>query len=323
MKSYLNKKNNHDILEIDDIITNYNLSVFKKDVNKDNYYKKHIYYDSLYNKNIINKLKSVNKLCICGIPNGKCLDCYPNNKIKNEINRPPKVTMNNAYYEYYYYKGLFNKKDVKNNLRNQITKNDHFLKKGFQNENNFIKDIINKHMHENNIYNIINKQKDDRIKKIKEKIIFGSKKRVAIKLIKNCLNKIKEKKEKNNPEYVNMKTSKKIIKLSNNFVTKSLFSTIKNDNRNRIDTFSTYYEQFIINKKDDDIKNVRKMYDRNHSRFLRLIELSYLIKKDDDLYNSNLIFNYHTLAKLHKKDDNFDDFLKLLKDKYIEDYNNK
>lgn len=128
--NYINKN-----IDIDDVITDYNLSLNKKDDNIYDYYKNHIMYDSLYNKNIVHKLKPVNKICICGISDGKCLDCYPNN---NEIIRPPKVTMNNAFYEYYYYKSLFNKKDDGNknnifsNLANHIKKKRSFFKKGFE-----------------------------------------------------------------------------------------------------------------------------------------------------------------------------------------------
>lgn len=54
-----------------------------------------------------------------------------------------------------------------------------------------------------------------------------------------------------------------------------------------------------------------------------MAELYYLIKKDEILYNSKLIFNnYHTISKLHKKNGNLDAFIKLLKDEYLI-YDNK
>lgn len=158
----------------------------------------------------------------------------------------------------------------------------------------------------------IQKQKDVIINKFQKSV----NKIITINNIKKVLIKRLNKIKKNKPENVNMTTSKKIIKFSDNLLKCSLFSTIKNNNKNMIDTFSTYYDEFIINKKDENIKIIKKMYDKNHSRFLRLIELSYLIKKDDELYNSNLIFNYHTLGKLHKKDDNFNVFLNLLREEY-------
>lgn len=43
------------------------------------------------------------------------------------------------------------------------------------------------------------------------------------------------------------------------------------------------------------------------------MELYYLIKKDNELYNSEYIFNYYTLGIIHKKHNNFEVFLKTLK----------
>lgn len=44
-----------------------------------------------------------------------------------------------------------------------------------------------------------------------------------------------------------------------------------------------------------------------------------MIRNDKYLYNSNIIFNYYTLSNIHKKNNNYEVFIELLKKKYIKD----
>jgi hypothetical protein len=184
----------------------------------------------------------------------------------------------------------------------------------------------------NCLYNKFKKEKDDRIIKNKKitKIVYN--KIVLFIKIKRCLEKKKKdevKRNKNLPKNVNDRIIKCIIKSNITYKNINSFNTILNVNRNIIDTYSNYYSEFIINKKENDIEIVSKLHDRNKNRFVRLIELYYLIKKETYLYNSNYIFDYCTLAKIHKKTDDFVIFINLLKEeikKYRifskENYNN-
>lgn len=159
------------------------------------------------------------------------------------------------------------------------------------------------------INDILENEKDNKIKENFNKFMLGIKKRIIIKRIKKFINK----RRKKSTSYINQHVVNKLIKNIDKYMKISIFDDTYKNNRNTIDLFSIYYEKFIINKKDNDIKFIRQLHDKNHGRFLRIIELYYLIKKDNILYNSKIIFNYYTLEKIHKKNDNFDVFLNLLK----------
>lgn len=314
--NYINKN-----IDIDDVITDYNISVYKKDnINKYDYFKSHIIYDSLYNKNILYNSKIVNQNSESSV---RILDF---NKYKETINNSKKDD------------------EIKDNhilnIKKNVTKNENFLKSASQNienknikfknivykvieKNNISKTNTFKERFKNNIISFINNMniylKDKKIKdakiKIVNKFISSVNKVILINKIKKFLIKKLDKIRKSSNEYINNTVCNKIIKNSDRFIKTILFETIKNNNRNMIETFSNYYNEFMINKKDDYIKYIRKMYDKNHSRFLRLIEICYLIRNDKELYESNLIFSYYTLSKLHKKNDNYNIFLEILKTK--------
>lgn len=174
----------------------------------------------------------------------------------------------------------------------------------------------------NCLYKKYKKEKDDRISKIKNKIILIFKEKILINRIKKFL----KKKKKNSTPNVNKRVIKSITKSINKYKQSDIYNSIYKGNRASIDTFSNYYEELIINKKgikDDDIKLISKLHDKNKSRLMRLMELYYFIKKDDALYNSEYIFNYYTLSILHKKNDNFEVFFKSLKTEIIKDGNNE
>lgn len=135
--------------------------------------------------------------------------------------------------------------------------------------------------------------------------------------LNNCLyNNFKKKKD---DRIIKNKKRMKIvynkIVLFINYKKVNSFNALLKINKNIIDTYSNYYTEYLINKKVKDIEIASKLYDRNKNKFIILVELYYLIKKDNYLYNSNYIFDHCTLSKMHKKKEEFPNFIKLLKEK--------
>ena len=123
--------------------------------------------------------------------------------------------------------------------------------------------------------NILNSEKNDKIKKLFNNFILDIKKKIIIKRIKKFL----DKKHKLTTNFINQDIAKKLVKSIKKYNKITIFDNIYESNRNMINSFSKYYEELIINKKEYYIKPIRKLYDKNHGRFLRLMELYYFIKK--------------------------------------------
>lgn len=93
-------------------------------------------------------------------------------------------------------------------------------------------------------------------------------------------------------------------KLINNLNTLSkdniLYLKLKNNNRETLKLLSEIYLKYI---NDDDINyidSVYECYDKNKSRFLKNLEISYKIHSSEKLVNSNYIFPLYTFNKIKK-----------------------
>lgn len=112
---------------------------------------------------------------------------------------------------------------------------------------------------------------------------------------------IKETLEKNTEHKINNVIDK--IKNNNNLI-KDEEDRLKliNENRCKIDTLAFLYEKYGEDK-NDNFKLLSISYDKNHSRFKKMTKIYYMIKNNKNLYNSNLIFQYHTFDTINIKDD--------------------
>lgn len=299
------------------------------------------YYSQLINScYIINKqLDEKSKKC-CALENEVIYfrKLYINDEEKRNINRlldsnhclPPKVTLNKAYYDKYF-NLLINKKDEKIK-----TKSNKFVLYSFKN-------IVNRVIYKNKKQRFINKIKDfitcmntfienRRPKKVgigdalykkykKQRILNNFNK---FKIVKNkiiLINRIKKyiskyRKQKRRIASVlekNKKIIKNIIDTNNKYKKYSVYDRLYQSNRNTIDLYSDYYNDYVLNNKKDEIKLIQHFHDKNSSRFLRMLDLFNLIKKDENLYNSKYIFNYYKLSEVNIKDNNYNNFLTDLK----------
>lgn len=247
------------------------------------------------------------------------------------IDRPIKVTFNKAYYDKYFKLLLNNKEKEKPKI------NKGFVLYRFKNIVNRVIYRNKKQRFVNKIKSFINNMnvylKNRRPKKVtigdalylrykKERLLNNINK---VKLVKNkiiLINKIKKyltkyRKQKRKGISV-LEKNKKIIDdiINSNIKYKNsiVYNRLYQSNRDTIDLYSGYYEDYVLKKKKDEIKLIQECYDKNSSRFLRILELFNLIKKDEQLYNSDYIFNYYKLSDVNKKDDGFNLFINKLKD---------
>lgn len=112
---------------------------------------------------------------------------------------------------------------------------------------------------------------------------------------------IKEKIEKNTEDKIN-NVIDKIINNNNLIKDEEDRLKLKNENRCKIDTLSFFYEKYGDNK-NNNIKPLSISYDKNSSRFKKMMKIYSLIKNNIKLYNSNLLFQYHTFDNIGIKDD--------------------
>lgn len=68
--------------------------------------------------------------------------------------------------------------------------------------------------------------------------------------------------------------------------------------------------------KDDYINNIYEIYDKNKSRFMKNLEISFKICSNDRLYNSNYVFPLYTFNRIKKS--SIDNFINLLEKHVIE-----
>lgn len=245
--------------------------------------------------------------------------------------RPIKVTLNKTYHNKYLNILINNKKDEK-----KIITNKNFVLYRFKNVVNKIiyknkkrlfHERINKsiiHM-KTYISNMLppkvslndafhNKYKKERIisninklKLIYNKIILNNR-------IKKFL--IKYKKEKNKAINIlnkNKKIITNIINSNGKYKKSNVYNVLYKNNRDMIDLYSNYYEEYILNNKKDEIKLLQEYHDKNSGRFLRMLELFNKIRKDVKLYNCSYLFNYYKLSDVTKKDENYNFFLQDLR----------
>lgn len=106
--------------------------------------------------------------------------------------------------------------------------------------------------------------------------------------------------EKNTEEKINIVIDK-IIR--NNKLIKDEEDRLKliKENRCKIDTLSFFNEKYG-NNNNNNIKLLSISYDKNPSRFKKMIKIYSLIKNNKKLYNSNLLFQYHTFDDIGIKD---------------------
>ncbi|KAI8060405.1 uncharacterized protein B0P05DRAFT_574768 [Gilbertella persicaria] len=114
-------------------------------------------------------------------------------------------------------------------------------------------------------------------------------------------NTLKRKYKKSNAEIEIDKVKTKLINnlniLSKNNI---LYLKLKNNNRDTLKLLSEIYLKYI---NDDDINyidSVYECYDKNKSRFLKNLEISYKIHSSKKLVNSNYIFPLYTFNKIKK-----------------------
>jgi hypothetical protein len=110
-------------------------------------------------------------------------------------------------------------------------------------------------------------------------------------------------------KYKKLDNSKEVIKVINKLKdnltrlkkNNNLYEKIKTNNRNTLETFANIFYKYTNNEIDDDyITDVSKIYDKNKSRFLKNIEISYKIYSNEKLINSDYIFSLYTFNSLKK-----------------------
>lgn len=154
------------------------------------------------------------------------------------------------------------------------------------------------------------KYKKERIQNNINKVKIVKNKIILINKIKKYLEKYrKQKKKAISVLEKNKKIITSIINANDRYKKSSLYDELYKDNRNKIEKFSNYYEKFILENKKDEIKLVQEYYDKNHNRFLRILELFNYIKKDEELFNSSYIFDYYKFSDVSIKNNNFKKFI--------------
>lgn len=121
----------------------------------------------------------------------------------------------------------------------------------------------------------------------------------------------------------NEENIKVINKLNKNYIniTKNekdhLIEDIKLNNRNTLKLFNDIYKKHMKKEiKDDYINNIYEIYDKNKSRFMKNLEISFKICSNDRLYNSNYVFPLYTFNRIKKS--SIDNFINLLEKHVIE-----
>lgn len=323
------------LLGFEDISELYSLEKIYKD-NKNKYIQKGNIYD-LFNK-IINVQNETDNFLINegfnDINELKIFISKNKNIVKNNIiEKPVKVTFNNAYYNKYL-KLLLNKKDeeiinIKSNNKNFVLyRFKNIIKKVIYNNkkilfnqkvNNSIlyfklykASMLPQKVTLNNAY--YDRFKMERINNNINKFKFTFNKIIINNRIKKfVVNYRKQKKKAINALNNNKKIINDIIKSNNKYNKSSVYDILYKNNRSMIDLYSNYYNTIYLKDKKVDLEIIQEYHDKNKYRFQRMLELFDKIKKDDILYNSKYIFNYYKLSEINKKDDNYKIFLQKLR----------
>lgn len=116
---------------------------------------------------------------------------------------------------------------------------------------------------------------------------------------------IRSKRNKYTKTDANSEVLKSIEKIKNQYVNLStnsyIYKSLVLDNRNTIMTFSNIYQKYINNEIDNNyIGELFTIYDKNKSRFLKNLEISYKIHRSEKLVNSSYVFPLYTFNKIKK-----------------------
>lgn len=179
------------------------------------------------------------------------------------------------------------------------------------NKNSNLEDIVNKlndKINNENINNLnvnftenINTNKNDN--KIKSDIKNNKEKK------KRGTYKKDEKQEK--------LVNKIIDKLFSQKINKNIFPDIKEENRNKINLFVKIYNKYENNfLTKDEYNEIVLNYDKSSTRFFIVKSIYEHIVKNKDLYNSDIIFFYHSFDGL--RIENIENFIKKLEKRFYE-----
>lgn len=124
------------------------------------------------------------------------------------------------------------------------------------------------------------------------------------------------KKDGNQEKLIN----KIIKKLFNQKINNNLLLDIKNQNRNTIDLYVKICKEYENNEKHK-YKDIILNYDKNISRYEIVNKIYKYIIKNKELYDSNIVFFYHTFDGL--RSENVNNFNIALENKFTEWINNK
>lgn len=184
-----------------------------------------------------------------------------------------------------------------------LNNNESFLVKektpSIENIVNKLQDNIKDEYNENN-----NFTEEKNNSKINGKVIFQSKKRGPYK------------KDGKQEKLIN----KIVNKLFNQKINNRLLFDIKKQNRNTMDLYVKIYKEYENDEKVK-YKDIILNYDKNITRYEIVNKIYNYIIKNNVLYDSNIIFFYHTFDGL--RSENVNDFIIVLENKFTEWIKNK
>jgi hypothetical protein len=90
----------------------------------------------------------------------------------------------------------------------------------------------------------------------------------------------------------------------------NLLNDVIVNNRNTLKLFNDLYTKIKNNQINSD--NIYEMYDKNKSRFLKNLEISFKICSNEKIINSNLVFPLYTFNSIKKT--SIDSFIKLIEE---------
>lgn len=127
-------------------------------------------------------------------------------------------------------------------------------------------------------------------------------------------NKKRKKYNKLNEDDENLKVINKLSKLNSNLHKNkqdSVFDNIKLNNRNTLKLFNDIYIKYSNNQIDDNyINDIYEIYDKNKSRFMKNLEISFKIYNNNKVSNSNFVFPLYTFNSIKKT--SIDNFIALI-----------
>jgi hypothetical protein len=157
---------------------------------------------------------------------------------------------------------------------------------------------INKNILKSKLYNIFNELfiNKDEIKKKRENELNVLRKKMELNIIKSKTINILQKFNENHKPLVSLiekiKKNKEIIKFDN----KKINETVLNSNRANMDLFADLYEEKEINNNlsnKDFMLAVNEFHsDKNSTRMNHLCKIIYILRKNDVIWNSKIVFKH-------------------------------